>query len=158
MPTKTFRGRLLAVSAAAALILSACGGQGSPAPSVTQRPIVVLRQLAVCFRANGLPDFPDPVVSGDGVARFPDSAPRTPVAAQNACRSIADQLPATYSQAPPVLSPARFRQLLLFAGCMRAHGVPDWPDPGPQGQFPIGPGIQKVSMLTAERACARLRH
>lgn len=34
------------------------------------------------------------------------------------------------------------QELVAFAHCMRAHGVPDWPDPLPQGGFPRGGGGQ----------------
>ncbi len=53
------------------------------------------------------------------------------------------------------------QQLLQFAQCMRAHGVPDFPDPSPSGGFqfganPASPAFQaahaKCQMLLPERA------
>jgi hypothetical protein len=43
---------------------------------------------------------------------------------------------------PPSASrPSVHQELVAFAHCMRSHGVPDWPDPLPQGGFPgTGPG------------------
>jgi hypothetical protein len=44
---------------------------------------------------------------------------------------------------------------LKFADCMRAHGVPDFPDPGPGGGFQRGSGIdaQSPAFRTANRGC-----
>ena len=37
---------------------------------------------------------------------------------------------------PGASRPAVHQELVAFAHCMRSHGVPDWPDPLPQGGFP----------------------
>ena len=37
---------------------------------------------------------------------------------------------------PSASRPAVHQELVAFAHCMRSHGVPDWPDPLPQGGFP----------------------
>jgi hypothetical protein len=44
---------------------------------------------------------------------------------------------------------------LKFAECMRAHGVPDFPDPGPGGGFQRGSGIDARSpaFRTAKKGC-----
>jgi hypothetical protein len=150
---------LATISATAVLSLAACGSSRPSASSAQQSANVVLRELAGCFRAHGLPDFPDPVVEHDGVAQFPDSAPRTSPSVQQACRAIADRLPATYTDGSPVLSAAKYRLLLRFAGCVRANGFPDWPDPTTRGQFLLPAGIQgeaKTLLLRALRACDRL--
>lgn len=142
------------------ITLASCGSASPLAAVAGQRPIVILRELAVCFRAHGLPDFPDPVAGRDGAARFPDSAPRTPTSAQRACRSIANRLPAGRALTSPIVSPAEsLRARVLLAGCIRTHGVPDWPDPNPDGEFSIEPGIRidKHAVLDAMRACSRVR-
>lgn len=46
-----------------------------------------------------------------------------------------------------------------YATCMRAHGLPSFPDPNPQGVFPItpgkdGPGLP--AMKTANSSCQHL--
>jgi hypothetical protein len=119
----------------------------------------VLRELAVCFRAHGLADFPDPVVGADGVAHFPNSAPRTPVPAQRACSRIADRLPGADSHGPAVSS-AQLHRLLVFARCIRSHGVSDYPDPNDLGQFNPDANVrgpEKPALLVALRDCASLR-
>jgi len=146
---------------AAGLALAACGGGHDSATATrttNQQTLVVLRQLARCVRANGLPGFPDPIVRNDGVPAFPDSAPRVPPAAQQACRTIAARIPPDYT-ATTAVSSSDYQKLLRLARCIRAHGVSDWPDPNPLGQFPIDTRIQqggKRLFLPAIHACARL--
>lgn len=117
-----------AIIAAAGLVLGAvaCGG-----PSSTGSDGSANAQLAAfsrCMRSNGVPNFPDP--SGSG--KFPDAqqlgvSSSRYQAADDACRHL---LPAG---ANGQLSAAETQQLLTgmrrFSGCMRSHGVPDWPDP-----------------------------
>ena len=43
--------------------------------------------------------------------------------------------------ASPPVPQAQFRQLVRLAQCIRQHGVPNWPDPDPQGQFPLPPPL-----------------
>jgi hypothetical protein len=140
-------------------LLAGCGAHRAGSPgSVNARATVVLRNLSRCVRAHGIPDFPDPGVGSDGVPRYPDSAPRIPDSAQEACRTIAAQIPPRYTSTTPV-SAAGFAALLLLGRCIRAHGIPDWPDPNRLGEFPIGPRIEQAGkrlFAPALRACARL--
>jgi hypothetical protein len=153
---------ILTAGGCIAFLLAGCGSQrvtsGGGNGLVDQRATVVLRSLARCVRAHGLPDFPDPHVGSDGVPRFPDSAPRVPVATQQACRTIAAQIPPQYTSTTAV-SPADYERLLRLARCIRAHGIADWPDPNALGEFPIDPRIEhggKALFVPAVRECARL--
>ena len=153
---------VLAAGVSAASLLAGCGGSngaaGNTAPPLQRQATVVLRELARCVRAHGLPAFPDPQVGSDGVARFPDGAPRVPVAAQQACQGIAARIPPGYTTTTPVSS-ADFQKLLQLARCIRGHGIPDWPDPNPLGEFPINARIEsggKRLFVPAVHACARL--
>ncbi len=59
--------------------------------------------------------------------------------------------------AGPTGSP--YQQSLAFAKCMRAHGDPAWPDPGPEGAFPNNNGSLDRSspqFKKASAACKRL--
>lgn len=116
-----------------------------------------------CMRAHGVPDFPDPQQNGHGVSltlhAHPggDQNPNSPQfqAAQRACRAYQ---PAPPSNAAP--NPKLQQQALAFAACMRAHGVPNFPDPkvsgnalqlgGPSGKDfnPTSPQFQ-----AAQKAC-----
>jgi hypothetical protein len=155
------RTAALAAGAAALLPLAGCGG-GSNRPAADTAPneqaLVVLRELAHCIRAHGLPGFPDPQLGANGVPVFPNSAPRVPPETRQACQSIANRIPPAYSVTTAV-SPSDFAKLLRFARCVRAHGVPDWPDPNTLGEFPINARLQqggKQRFASAAQACARL--
>jgi hypothetical protein len=143
---------------AAVVGLSSCAGS-QPTARVQGGRNLVLRDLAVCFRAHGLPDFPDPVVGADGVAHFPNSAPLTPVSAQRACSRIADRLPGA-ARTERAVSSAQFHRLLSLARCIRSRGVPDYPDPNNLGQFSLDANVrgpEKLALVRALRACASLR-
>jgi hypothetical protein len=87
------------------------------------------------MRSHGVPDFPDPSANGGiNLSDQPgsDLNPNS-TAFQAAARSCAS-IPGFGSP-----SAARERQdiaeLLPFARCVRAHGVPDFPDPSSLGPF-----------------------
>ncbi|HEX3452998.1 MAG TPA: hypothetical protein VHS03_00120 [Gaiellaceae bacterium] len=66
-------------------------------------------------------------------------------AALNACRK---DIP---GGGPPALTPAQQAQArqayTRFAACMRAHGVPNFPDPSGNGSLPFTPGsLQKIGL------------
>jgi hypothetical protein len=49
---------------------------------------------------------------------------------------------------PSASGSSDYQKDVAFAHCMRAHGVPDFPDPLPQGGFP-GNSLQSGSAMTA---------
>src|SRR5262249_22433123 len=116
-----------------------------------------VRSFARCVRAHVTPDFPDPLIGSDGVPRFPDSAPRVPATSQQACRRFAAEIPARYSSTTAVSS-VDYARLLRLAHCIRAHGIPHWPDPNALGEFRIDPtkGGAGKRAFAAVRACARM--
>jgi hypothetical protein len=80
-------------------------------------------KFAECVRAHGVPHFPDPDATGNfnfGV----DVSAATFTAAVNACKEL--QPPGTLSSHRSV---SQQSAALRFAACVRAHGVPDFPDP-----------------------------
>jgi hypothetical protein len=57
----------------------------------------------------------------------------------------------------PSASGSSVRQkLVAFAHCMRSHGVPDFPDPLPQGGFPPTGGGNTPQAHSAKGACQHL--
>jgi hypothetical protein len=66
-------------------------------------------------------DFPDPGASGP--QETPVSSAPAFVAAQKACGG------GPGGPGLPHATEAQKAQAIAFAKCMRAHGVPDWPDP-----------------------------
>jgi len=158
-------GALAGALAAAALLAAACGG-GSPTAPATPGSQAYYQDAvayAQCMRAHGEPGFPDPQSNGailiDGQKDHLNGALMN--SAQKACQHL---LP----KAPP-LTAAQQRQLtaqaLKFVACMRAHGIPDMPDPvvnsrgvqlsigGPGGK---GPPPGSPVLKSAMQACRKL--
>ena len=97
---------------------NASDAAGTPA---TKREKAV--KFAECVRAHGVPHFPDPDPTGNfnfGV----DVSAATFTAAVNACKAL--QPPGTLSAHRSVRQQSA---ALRFAHCVRANGVPDFPDP-----------------------------
>ena len=111
----------VAVLVVSALAIAGCGSSTpSSKPSVGSAAL----KFARCMRAHGMPDFPDPTPSGAlNVAANPNSPAFR--AAQPAC----GPLPAGFSGIPRPASEAGKLAMLRLAQCMRAHGVPNFPDP-----------------------------
>ncbi|MFI5916394.1 hypothetical protein [Dactylosporangium sp. NPDC051541] len=132
-----------------AVLLSACGDgdRAGPAPTAPKTFAVkspaaagvdsaaLFLQVAECFRAHGQPDFPDPVQGADGGWGFPVTAGRMPVpeACQDVVRRVNEVSPYALKSPPAV----DLKQARAFTACMRGHGIPDWPDPNPDGTFTI---------------------
>jgi hypothetical protein len=136
--------RTLAVMVATAvLVLLATACSGTPSSSraggssqPTRSGNSPLLAYAQCVRSHGVPNFPDPQ-PGAVHEKIP-SAQQLGVgssqlgAAQSACQHLLpvgadDQFPA--AEVPLLLSGMR-----RFSQCMRAHGVPNWPDPSVDSQ------------------------
>lgn len=116
-----------------------------------------------CMRSHGVLSFPDPG-SGGGIPKI--ALQRLGVslsrfqAAQQACRHLLPNGGSGPSQAQ--LQQSR-SQALRFSRCVRAHGVPSFPDPDSSGRIPdpatLRPPINQGSPLfqAANRACGRYR-
>ncbi|GAA4717508.1 hypothetical protein Prum_020440 [Phytohabitans rumicis] len=87
-------------------------------------------KYAQCMRDNGVPDFPDPKMEGGGISfSLPQGADKAKVdAAQEKCKS---HLP-NGGEAPKA-DPERLEQMRKLSECMRANGVPNFPDPSEDG-------------------------
>jgi hypothetical protein len=118
---------------------------------------------SACMRKHGLPNFPDPVVSGSHItipAAIHRNSPQFK-AADRTCRKL---LP-NGGEPTPQEQAKLLRDALAYAVCMREHGVPRFPDPktGPDGgpDFgPIGPStgvnLNSPQVKAAQRACHKL--
>jgi hypothetical protein len=134
------RTGLPAAALAGLTLLAACsGGSSNPA---TDAGAGSARSSALaysrCMRAHGIKAFPDPnsqgglsLSAGPGTGIDP-SSPQFK-AADQACRSL---MPG--SNLSPAQQAAAKATALRYSRCMRAHGIPDFPDPNSQG----GIGIQ----------------
>lgn len=107
------------------------GGTTQPTAAKPRAPDSRMVAYAVCMRSHGLPGFPDPTVSANGGEQFrfsPASGanPESPAfsGAQRHCQHL---LPYGTPRRP--VAPEKRQQFVQYAGCMRAHGVPAFPDP-----------------------------
>jgi hypothetical protein len=156
----------LAVSLAAlALSSSACGGSGHRRGGSSAASAGV--KFAVCMRAHGVSNFPDP--SGRGGINLPSGMnPGAPSfqRAQHACRSL---MP---GGGPGQATEQQKEMMLALSRCMRGHGVSGFPDPvssapanptgfaiafGRPGSFIVVPDTIDVRAPTFRRA-ARACH
>jgi hypothetical protein len=119
--------------------MAGCGSTGPVSRTVTNAPggSNSALQFSRCMRANGAPSFPDP--GPDGYAR--SSINLQSPAVQGAMNACTRYLPPS-RHSPTVPASVRHQELLL-ANCMRANGVPNFPDPDKNGdiQFPITSSI-----------------
>ena len=144
-----------AVIGAAVMVVgvAACSGSNSPRVASITSPIgrsaasrspVSANTLAFsrCMRAHGVPDFPDPGSDGQvpktSAQQLGASSARL-ASAQHACQpllpdtggSLATSLRQCEEQGdcPQAMVQQVMTQLRKFSQCMRAHGIPKWPDP-----------------------------
>jgi hypothetical protein len=89
------------------------------------------------MRANGVPDFPDPLPRG-GFPRGSAGTQSSPAsqAAQKVCAHLLGG--GVGSHGGP--TSAQLAAAVGYARCMRAHGVPDFPDPA-TSQVPRGADV-----------------
>ena len=120
-------------------------------------------KFAECMRANGVSAFPDPDASGeltiDGIANGSsvDTSSAAFEQALSACKNL-EPPGFTGTKATPQQRTAR----LEFARCVRDNGVPDFPDPTPDGplvdtnRIPSSATPGGMSMLNAAmQKCSR---
>jgi len=168
-----------ALAVLAALLLCACGGSRKPAatstPAKSSKAAIAFSE---CMRANGVPNFPDPTGNGIGIQVQQNNGQMTvngvsvnAPAFEKAQQTCQSKLPT-----PPPLSEAQIASItkgaLKMAECMRANGVPNFPDPkvsaGPGGRgvrVQMGasgsnPGFnpQSPAFERAQQKCATATH
>jgi hypothetical protein len=114
-------------------------------------------RYAQCMRAHGVPGFPDP--SQGGATELSKSTVNSPQfqSASQACQSL---VPGGAPQGGGSPSPQMQSRFLSFARCMRAHGVPDFPDPTFSGSgvsVPLPNGASNSPQFhSATQACRSL--
>jgi hypothetical protein len=133
-------------------------------PSTGKSKADALASYSACMRSHGVPKFPDPKPSGGGMQLtigpghgIDPSSPQFQ-AAQKACEKL---LPGGKGSASPAMQAKAQAQMLKFSACMRAHGLPDFPDPKFSGggiQMSIGKGLNPSSPVfkAAQKACQSL--
>jgi hypothetical protein len=156
-----------------AALLAGCGASPSapsaaPASTVGTANLSDLTQAflayAQCARTHGLPDLPDPVVDVQGNDSYPGYSggdrPRWPQSVLTDCAGVWDHVHAVRAaydashgmaeRGNGAMTPA---QSLAFSRCIRQHGFPAYPDPGPDGTVPNPPpGFDKRNLSEAAKA------
>jgi hypothetical protein len=106
------------------------GGGGNNTAANAQKAV----KFAGCMRNNGVSEFPDPGASGkftiDGIVNGSSLDPSTP-AWKRAIGACKDLEPSGFMGSKR--SPQQMAAALKFAQCVRDNGVPDFPDPTPNG-------------------------
>jgi hypothetical protein len=184
--TKRYRrsGGLAAIAAAAAIGLAACGGSSSPhvaslgngsgnsAGGTTTtlpkgNPTQLLDEWASCMRSHGDPTQVDPTIDANKVIHitFPAAASGNgPVGLGEGSNDPCDAYLTAASTAlrggKPLQRPDPAK-LEKFSQCMRANGIPDFPDPSGGGLSiqahpgsdlnPNNPTFQNASKLCAKK-------
>jgi hypothetical protein len=141
------------------------GSQSDGSPTNAASKTQSVARYASCMRSHGVPKFPDPKSSGGGLSLTigPGSGidPSSPQfqAADKACRKL---MPGGGNAPSPAQQAKALAQMLKFSACMRAHGLPDFPDPTSSGggiQLSIGgkkgSGLNPSSPVfqAAQKAC-----
>ena len=148
------------------MLVSACAGSSlnaSAGPSSRASFANSFLTFAGCMRAHGVPGYPDPRISESGgevhVRISPGSLNPSSPAFEIATRACHSLLPG--GGTPGVTSAAQRAQGRAFAVCMRAHGVPTFPDPDPDrtGAFDLPSAIdqQAPQFRRALHACGNER-
>ena len=155
---------LLAAGVALALTaaLAACGGSSKASTSSAnassqQRFVAALTQFSGCMRRHGIP-VPDPNPQGviSGSQALQQQYQDTPEG-QAALRACSNYLQAEVPQRTAAQTQEYRHAQLLFARCMRAHGI-QVADPAPNGDLnPAGFDKGSPQFQSAASACAYLR-
>jgi hypothetical protein len=141
-------------------VLAGCAGGSSSTTAAGSAQYTKALAYAQCMRSHGVPSFPDPDAQGhlptlqvgrNGVSQ------QAVQSAQNACRSLNPG----GSQGSAQQQQATLTQALDFARCMRARGVPDFPDPvasnGGIGYSLGGIDTSAPQYQAAQQACRSLQ-
>jgi hypothetical protein len=176
----------LAVLAAAAIGLAACGGSSSPhvaslgnssgttpGPTTTLpkgNPTQLLDEWASCMRANGTPGVADPTIDANGVIHITLPATGTDQGGSGKvssgggpgggpCGAYLTAASTALRGGQPLQKPDPAK-VLKYSECMRANGIPDFPDPSGHGlQIQIRPGSDldpnNPTFKNASKLCAK---
>jgi hypothetical protein len=183
-PRSRWSPRLAVVGAGAALVLAlaGCGGAAeqpmvataqspgaSPAAATSgpsgpvARYVAQQRDWVKCLREQGF-DVPDPDARGQVDLRRPGAPSKTDPkwrATQQKCGSLLTLPVPTELEERPKLTAQEIQHHREYARCMRENGLPDWPDPGPDGNWPERqPGApteqEAAAMFRAGQICEPL--
>ena len=154
------------------------GGASTSTAAPTGNPTQVLDEWAACMRAHSDPNQADPTIDTNKVIHITwdpaipggyngtQKGGRGNVGPGEYCRDYLDEAQSALRGGEAQQGPGQ-AQLVKLAQCMRANGVPDFPDPvngtlsfnlGASGDLnPINPTFQTASKLCSEKTGVTLR-
>lgn len=154
--------RKLAVAGTAMFALAGCGGGGGTGsqPTATSggSSHSALVDAAKCMRDHGFPDYPDPVETNGSWAFPPSAANMAPKPAPE-CVDLFRQAGALPGNTHKAVSADEMTKLRKWGECIRANGLPEWPDPDSDGIFhpqPAAPAEDDPRWQKADTACRSL--
>jgi hypothetical protein len=179
-------GGIAMVLAAAAIGSTACGGGSPDSPQVAKSGTTATAQdghvdasattapnggnatqlmdeWASCMRANGDPNQTDPVIDQYGVINItvPDGVSEAISSEAHGSTGPCSQYELAAENvlqaANPVAPPPTQAQLMQYYGCMRTHGVPNFPNPGANGESNFrsaGVDPNSASFVNADKICS----
>lgn len=155
------------------LVLAACGSSSPSSASASSaseesgqihslQPAI---SFADCMRSHGVNDLPDPTSSPRGFKEsLSPSTPHSPafLSALKPCQHFL--VPKGGANQSPANSPAQTAAFLAFAGCIRGHGFPSFPDPSSTGDIThemlatAGINLHQPAVAQAADACVGVTH
>jgi hypothetical protein len=120
-------GPLAAALAVTALLAAACSGASSPSDAAGSTTYQKALAYAQCMRAHGEPGYPDPQSNGGFIVNSQKDHLNGALmnSANKTCQHLLPKsAPMTAAQQRQATAKA-----LKFTACMRAHGLPNFPDP-----------------------------
>jgi hypothetical protein len=165
---RLWRARVLAAAAGGIAVLAAgCGGGGGSSAAAGSKAYQEAFAFARCMRSHGEPSWPDPSSGGAfSTSGINLSSPQFSLAS-GACKNL-QPAGGVHFQLSAAQQQALIKQGLKFAACMRAHGIPNFPDPEVQGVkagaigfstkglAPPGQRLNSPQFLAAQKACEPL--
>lgn len=158
------RATLATVGVAVGIAIAGCGSNSPTATRSAQQFVshALAEQVAFarCMRAHGVSGFKDPTIKrsaqGVGVSQGVSAAVAQAPAfnsAQQACQHLLP--PGSQGPGSQPVSAGQRAEMVKFAACVRAHGVPTMPDPAANGVFNLPPEINQNARAfqTAVKTC-----
>lgn len=145
------------------------GGSTTTAPAKGGNPTELVDEWATCMRHHGDPNQADPTIDSHGVINIFMSHVSQKVSSQvkggigaqtGRCSQYLSAAQGLLRAANPVAPPPTRAELLRYVGCMRANGVPNYPDPtGDKANFNgTGIDLNSPTFLRADTVCSKRIH
>ena len=144
---------------------AASNGNGSAAaPGSTGNATQLVNEWAACMRRHGDTGQADPTIDSNGVIHItvPPQGPGGENFSNEAhnstgpCGSYLQAASRALLGGRPSPPPPSLAQLLKYARCMRAHGVPKFPDPNGSGETYVGNlDPNGAVFINADKVCSK---